>query len=262
MAHRGISERWLESEVQRLRGEVAMAHGNLAEADQRWRQAMTVAEEQHNRLAQLRIASSQLRLCRAYPPAADTAEALGRVYASFEEGLELAHKKMSGELDDARQNMLKEVDKHKLTAEKEAQRRLEVCRRMVKRMLDAHLAAAFNSLAQIVSDRIQRRAVVNRVLCRLRHGQLAAGFDRFSGVVFKALACRAQVARVISRLKSRAKLGAFLKWREYVDWCREELKREGIELAQKRLSGELETEKERMRAEMEQHKIDLYHGHR
>jgi hypothetical protein len=89
MAHRGISERWLESEVLRLRGEVAMARGNLAEADQRWRQAMTVAEEQQNRLAQLRIASSQLRLARAYPPAADTAEALGRVYASFDEGHEL-----------------------------------------------------------------------------------------------------------------------------------------------------------------------------
>ena len=100
LAHRGISERWLESEVLRLRGEVAMAHGNLAEADQRWRQAMTVAEEQHNRLAQLRIASSQLRLARAYSPAADTAEALGRVYASFDEGLELGFMRQAkSELD-------------------------------------------------------------------------------------------------------------------------------------------------------------------
>jgi hypothetical protein len=73
--------------------------------------------------------------------------------------------------------MLKEVDKYKVTAEKEAQRRLEVCRRMVKRMLDAHLAAAFNSLAQILSDRIQRRAVVNRVIRRLRHGLLTAKFE-------------------------------------------------------------------------------------
>jgi hypothetical protein len=100
LAHRGISERWLESEVLRLRGEVAMARGRFAEADQRWREAMAVAEEQHNRLAQLRVASSQRRLASAYPPAADTAEALGRVYASFAEGLELGFMRQAkSELD-------------------------------------------------------------------------------------------------------------------------------------------------------------------
>lgn len=86
LSQRSISERWLESEVQRLRGEVAAAAGQPAEAELILRQAWLVAETQHNRLAQLRIAGSLLRLAPRCPAAADAADLLRAVYASYEEG--------------------------------------------------------------------------------------------------------------------------------------------------------------------------------
>ena len=89
LSQRSVSERWLEAEVQRLRGEVAAAAGQVTEAEMILRQAWGVAEAQHNRLAQLRIAGSLVRLAPRCPAAADAAARLQQVYAQYEEGQQL-----------------------------------------------------------------------------------------------------------------------------------------------------------------------------
>lgn len=87
IAQRGINERFLEAEIQRLRGEATAAAGRPHDAHALLMQAWTVAEGQRNRLALLRIATSMARLGPASP---GSAARLRRIHAGFAEGHDLA----------------------------------------------------------------------------------------------------------------------------------------------------------------------------
>ena len=93
------------------------------------------------------------------------------------------------------------VDNYKQAVEREAQRREEVCRRMLKRMLAAQLAKSFSSFADAVFESKSKREVVNGVLRKMQHAQTGAAFDRYHDVVSRTRAGRASVNKVISRMQ-------------------------------------------------------------
>ena len=143
---------------------------------------------------------------------------------------------------------------YKKAAGQEAERHLEVCTRTVKRMLLAHLAAAFDLYIQIVAQRIHRRAVAGRVLRQMKYHQLAAAFEFYLGVVKQMLAGREAIAKVVSRMQKAKQFAVFENWLDSHEAHRQKKRAEGLEVAKQRISGELETEREKMQAERDKHK--------
>ena len=173
-------------------------------------------------------------LCSAFNQWLDAIE-IGRMKIQ-EDGLELAKQRMSAEFATEKDQMQAERDRFREAAEREASRRLEVCKKTVKRLLSAHLAKSFSWFADTVSERIHRRRLIKSVLGRMQHAQLAAAFDRYSDVVARTLASRAEVSKVIGRMQKAKLFAAFGNWLEYHDLVLEEIKQAGGELAQQQIS--------------------------
>ena len=153
-----------------------------------------------------------------------------------EEGRELVKEEIARELTAERDKIHSEINQHKEAAARAAQRRLEVCQTMVKRMLAAHLLAAFNSFAETVWERIHRRDLVNRVLRRIQHMQVAGAFDRYFEVVQKEIARKSVVTKVITRMKKVTMCLAFDNWTEFKNLCKQEIEAAGTELAKQQMS--------------------------
>ncbi len=83
-------ERWYESELHRLAGEIALARGEAADAGAQFKRALGVARAQSARMWALRAA---IRLARLWRDAGRTAEAralLAPILDGLTEGFELA----------------------------------------------------------------------------------------------------------------------------------------------------------------------------
>jgi predicted ATPase len=95
-------ERWFEAEVHRLRGE-ALLHiaASAVEAEESFRQAISVAREQGAAWWELRAATSLARLWRDQGRRVEAHELLAPVYGWFTEGFDTADlKEARGLLDE------------------------------------------------------------------------------------------------------------------------------------------------------------------
>jgi predicted ATPase len=81
-------ERWAESNLHRIRGELLMAVGNLAEAEASFRQAIETARRQSAKLWELRAATSLARLWRDRGKYNEARDLLAPIYNWFTEGLD------------------------------------------------------------------------------------------------------------------------------------------------------------------------------
>jgi predicted ATPase len=81
-------ERVGEAELHRLRGDLLYAMGDLAEAQQSYHQALTVAERQSVKLFELRSAISLARLWRDQGKRTDARALLAPIYGWFTEGFD------------------------------------------------------------------------------------------------------------------------------------------------------------------------------
>jgi len=183
------------------------------------------------------------------------------------EGLEVAKQRMSGEYETEKERimyteslqhqMLQDEletarDRYKLVAEQEAQRRLNVCTRVIKGMLAAHLAAAFDLYVQTVVERVRRRAIVHSVLSRMRHMELTAAFYCYSGVVEKTFHQRAVCMKVVRRML-HVRLGvAYACWLDYAQDCQTAAAQQAIHLAKQQMAREMQAYRESVRQENEQ----------
>ena len=142
------------------------------------------------------------------------------------------------------------LEKAHAAIQRDAERRMEVFGRTVRRMKAAQLAAAFASFVDWASRSISSRIAVGRVLRRIKAGQLAAAFDGLTAYVREAQRNRATCEKVVGRLKFRRRRAAYSGWGEYVLVCRLAAAEEGIQIAKQRMAAEADGQVERVRQKM------------
>src|SRR5438105_9927785 len=81
-------ERWLESELNRHKGQLLLRQGHSETAEDLYRQALSIAKEQEAKLWELRAAASLARLRRDQGRHAEARDLLAPVYGWFTEGFD------------------------------------------------------------------------------------------------------------------------------------------------------------------------------
>src|SRR5207248_5850552 len=79
-------ERWFAAEVYRLKGRLLLGRGHCEVAEELYRRALSIAQEQGAKLWELRAAASLARLRRDQGRRAEARDLLAPVYAWFTEG--------------------------------------------------------------------------------------------------------------------------------------------------------------------------------
>src|SRR5439155_13288122 len=96
-------ERWLAAELNRHKGQLLLRQGHSEAAEELYRKALSIAEEQEAKLWELRAAASLAQLRRDQGRRAEARDILAPVYAWFTEGFDTADLKEAKELlDDLR----------------------------------------------------------------------------------------------------------------------------------------------------------------
>jgi class 3 adenylate cyclase/predicted ATPase len=81
-------ERWLEAELNRRKGQLLLRQGYSDDAEELYRKALSIAQEQEAKLWELRASVSLARLCRDQCRHAEARDLLGPVYGWFTEGFD------------------------------------------------------------------------------------------------------------------------------------------------------------------------------
>jgi len=116
-------------------------------------------------------------------------------------------------------------------AELEAERRIQMCKRVVQRMLRHQLLVAWNMFVDTVIEMQHNRKTMRKVLSRTTHRTLAGAFDCYAGAVQTVLAQRELVARKMARWKAPGLKMAMDAWTEYLEIMHGERAQELQELA-------------------------------
>jgi len=83
-------ERWFEAELHRHKGQLLLRQGHAEAAEELYRKALNIAEEQEAKLWELRAAASLARLRRYQGRHAEARALLAPVYGWFTEGFDTA----------------------------------------------------------------------------------------------------------------------------------------------------------------------------
>jgi predicted ATPase len=83
-------ERWFAAELYRLKGKVLLARGRIEAAEEQYRKALSIAEEQEAKLWELRAAVSLARLRSDQGRFTEARDLLAPVYGWFTEGFDTA----------------------------------------------------------------------------------------------------------------------------------------------------------------------------
>ena len=116
-------------------------------------------------------------------------------------------------------------------AEVEAERRIEMCKRVVQRMMRYQLLVAWNMFRDTVIATQHNRETIRKVLSRMTHKTLAGAFDCYAEAVQTVLARRERLARTMARWKKTGLKRAMEAWTEYVEIVRGERAQEAQEVA-------------------------------
>ena len=81
-------ERWLAAELNRHQGQLLLRQGHSEAAEELYRKALSIAEEQGAKLWQLRAAASLARLRRNQGRRAEARDLLAPLYGWFTEGFD------------------------------------------------------------------------------------------------------------------------------------------------------------------------------
>jgi hypothetical protein len=201
----------------------------------------TVRETQHNRETVRKVLSrmTHRRLAQAfdcYAGAVHTVLAqrekvartvarwrnpgLKRVWEAWAEYLEIMRSEQAQEALELAKQQLEASAKEKQTflflqnsydekqsmAETEAERRLEMCKRVVQRMLRHQLLMAWNMFVDTVRETQHNRETVRKVLSRMTHRRLAQAFDCYAGAVHTVLAQRKACVKDLLQVRTQEAL--------------------------------------------------------
>ena len=84
----GTGERWFAAELNRHKGELLLRQGNPDAAEELYRKALSIAQEQEAKLWELRAAASLARLWRDQGCHAEARDLLAPIYGWFTEGFD------------------------------------------------------------------------------------------------------------------------------------------------------------------------------
>jgi hypothetical protein len=126
-------------------------------------------------------------------------------------------------------------------AEVEAERRNEMCTRILQRMLRHQLLVAWNMFQDTVIETQHNRETIRKVLSRMTRRTLAGAFDCYAGAVQTVLAQRKRVARTMARWKTPGLKRAMEAWTEYVEIVCGERAQEAQELARRSMKDMVDT---------------------
>jgi predicted ATPase len=79
-------ERWFTAELYRHKGQLLLQQGHSEAAEELYRKALGIAQEQEAKLWELRAATSLARLCRDQRRRAEARDLLAPIYGWFTEG--------------------------------------------------------------------------------------------------------------------------------------------------------------------------------
>jgi hypothetical protein len=120
-------------------------------------------------------------------------------------------------------------------AEAEAERRIEMCKRVVQRMLRHQLLIAWSMFVNTMRETQHNRETVRKVLSRIMLRTLAVALDCYAGAVQTVLAQREKVAKTIARQKTPGLKRAMEAWAKYLEFMYGERAQEAQELAKQQL---------------------------
>lgn len=149
----------------------------------------------------------------------------------MEEGREMMRKQMSemgerAELEEARSKEL---------VQQEADRRIEMCKRVVRRMLLHQLSMAWNEFVDNIYTVKANRETVRKVLARMTHRQLAGAFDCYAGHVDNVREQRERVQQTMARWRTPGARKALDRWLDYLDLMHSEREEEAQQMAREEL---------------------------
>jgi hypothetical protein len=150
------------------------------------------------------------------------------VYAErMEEGREMMRKQM-GEMGERVES---EEARSRELVQQEADRRIEMCKRVVRRMLLHQLSMAWNEFVDSIYTVKENRETVRKVLTRMTHRQLAGAFDCYAGHVDDLRMQRERVQQTMARWRTPGARKALERWLDYVDTMRSEREEEAQQMA-------------------------------
>ena len=265
---RGLT-RWVEMSCERRRLRVVMqrviariSHGVV------WRAMHTWAEETERQRHLLKVSYLEedgADKARELEEAQATAASLEADVRRLEQEIEAA-KAASVAKVQALTRQLQEDGTRRLDkgVAEEAGRRIEICKRVVRRMLRQHLWAAFNGYVDGVgaSRRMWERAA--KVVGRMRHRELAGAFECYVRAVERLTRERERVARTVGKWKTPGLKRVFERWVEFQQLefeqrslAAEELARQEFEDVAKKSRSILEAEADRRVRMLEHQKCEV-----
>jgi hypothetical protein len=109
---------------------------------------------------------------------------LRKAWQGWEAYLEEVWQEQGQKAQELAKQQLEEAAREKQSmAEAEAERRIEMCKRVVHQMLRHQLLMAWSMFVATVRETQHNRETVRKVLSRLQHRQLAQAFDCYAGAV-------------------------------------------------------------------------------
>jgi ubiquinone biosynthesis protein Coq4 len=132
---------------------------------------------------------------------------LKKAWEAWAEYLEIMHGVRAQEALELAKQQLEEAAREKQSmAETEAERRLEMCKRVVQRMLRHQLLMAWNMFVDTVRETQHNRETVRKVLSRMTHRRLAQAFDCYAGAVHTVLAQRKACVKDLLQVRTQEAL--------------------------------------------------------
>jgi hypothetical protein len=138
-----------------------------------------------------------------------------------------------------------ELEQEQANVKKEVNRRLDMCKKTVARMMHIQLANAFDQFLERVLDKKEREATCKKVIQRMLHMQTARSFDRFAEAVEQLKIQRAVVSRTISKWRTPLKEFGFNGWLDGVAEQKAEEAELAHELSKQELASQLHEETQR-----------------
>jgi len=178
-----------------------------------------------------------------------------------EEATELAKQEILVQRDELETAQTQDMSQVQLKLREEVQRRVDQCKRVVRRILQHQLMLAWGTFVNSIVTVKTNRETVRKVLARMTRQQLAGAFDCYSGHVNTVKEQHERVQRTMARWRTPGIQKAFNCWLSYIDItlsehaeaARELGKQELLEAAQK---GQSKAESEvKRRIEMCKHVV-------
>ena len=154
---------------------------------------------------------------------------------AYEERMEEGREMMRKQMGEMGERMELEEARSKELVQQEADRRIDMCKRVVRRMLLHQLSMAWNEFVDSVCTVQANRETVRKVLSRMTHRQLAGAFDCFAGHVDTVREQRERVQQTMARWRTPGVRKALDRWLDYVDVMQSEREEEAQQMAREEL---------------------------